>query len=78
MNKIVKQHYPIDKLPEELREGLPKHASARVTVEVEVENSPADHDMSLEDIFALVPAADRLSTTEIRLRIEGLRNEWER
>jgi hypothetical protein len=34
MNKVVLEHYPISKLPEDMREGLPNAESARVTVEV--------------------------------------------
>ncbi|HWU62698.1 MAG TPA: hypothetical protein VN112_11790 [Ensifer sp.] len=34
MNKIVLEHYPVEKLPEDLRVGLPDTGSARVTVEV--------------------------------------------
>lgn len=34
MNRIVLEHYPISKLPEEMRTGLPDAESARVTVEV--------------------------------------------
>jgi hypothetical protein len=34
MNKVVLEHYPISKLPEDMRAGLPNAESARVTVEV--------------------------------------------
>jgi hypothetical protein len=32
MNKIVREHYPISKLPEDLREGLDPNGTAVVTV----------------------------------------------
>jgi hypothetical protein len=35
MNKIVREHYPISKLPPELREGLPFDGVARVSVSLE-------------------------------------------
>ncbi|HEY5225874.1 MAG TPA: hypothetical protein VIJ06_03705 [Methylovirgula sp.] len=35
MNKIVKEHYPAAKLPEDLREGLDPAQEVRVTVTVE-------------------------------------------
>lgn len=34
MNKIVLEHYPVSKLPEDMRTGLPDAESVRVTVEV--------------------------------------------
>ena len=34
MNKIVLEHYPISKLPEDMRTRLPDAESARVTVEI--------------------------------------------
>ena len=34
MNKIVKDHDPVEKLPEDVREGLPETGLARVTVEM--------------------------------------------
>jgi hypothetical protein len=50
MNKIVRQHFPAERLPPELREGLDPNAS--VTVIVEAETTPIDK-MSLEELFAL-------------------------
>lgn len=35
MNKIVREHYPVANLPEDLREGLERDATVRVVVEVE-------------------------------------------
>ncbi|MFO1186825.1 MAG: hypothetical protein U1E87_04895 [Alphaproteobacteria bacterium] len=35
MNKIVKEHYPISKLPEDLRPDLPLDGWVRVQVETE-------------------------------------------
>jgi hypothetical protein len=40
MNKIVLEHYPASRLPEELREGIAANASVRVTVEEESELRP--------------------------------------
>jgi hypothetical protein len=38
MNKIVKEHYPVEKLPADLRAGLPKHGRVRIELEPEMEN----------------------------------------
>jgi hypothetical protein len=35
MNKIVREHYPVANLPEDLREGLERDATVRIIVEVE-------------------------------------------
>lgn len=35
MNRIVKEHYPVEKLPADLREGLPLSPHVRITIEVE-------------------------------------------
>ena len=35
MNKIVREHFPASRLPEELREGLPQGAMVRVSVTLE-------------------------------------------
>jgi hypothetical protein len=35
MNRIVKEHYPVEKLPEDLREQLPEDVKVKITVEVE-------------------------------------------
>lgn len=35
MNKIVREHYPVANLPEDLREGLAAGATVRVVLEVE-------------------------------------------
>ncbi|OLP52651.1 hypothetical protein BJF92_14655 [Rhizobium rhizosphaerae] len=33
MNKIVREHYPASKLPEDLREGLPEGAMVRIVID---------------------------------------------
>ncbi|CAN7582598.1 hypothetical protein [Neorhizobium sp. LjRoot104] len=33
MNKIVREHYPVANLPEDLREGLERDATVRVVIE---------------------------------------------
>ncbi|MGN6103026.1 MAG: hypothetical protein ACTHOR_17950 [Devosia sp.] len=38
MNTIVRKHYPVERLPADLREGLP--AGADVTVMVELDEAP--------------------------------------
>jgi hypothetical protein len=48
MNKIVREHYPVAKLPEDLREGLDPDAMAVVTV---TQEPRAGHEASPLDII---------------------------
>ncbi len=41
MNRIVKEHYPVEKLPEDLREGFAQGALVRVTLIVEDKDADA-------------------------------------
>lgn len=52
MNRIVREHYPVAALPEDLREGLPADADIRVTVET-VSKDEAPERTPLEELFAM-------------------------
>jgi hypothetical protein len=41
MNKVVREHYPVEKLPEDLRGGFPPDARVRVTIVSE--SAPSAH-----------------------------------
>jgi hypothetical protein len=43
MNRIVREHYPVEKLPEDLREGIPAGEQVTVTVEAETDHHVLDH-----------------------------------
>lgn len=45
MNKIVREHYPVDRLPEDLREGLEPGATVRVVLEVDGDAEAARHQL---------------------------------
>lgn len=72
MNKTVRAHYPAEKLPQELREGLAP--GARVTVTIEDETKP-ESVMTLEDIFATRRPPFR-SRSEIDADLRTDREEW--
>lgn len=88
MNKIVRQHYPVDKLPEDLRGGLPPGQTVTITVEEEGAVGPTDFDekvaeilrnpkpMTLQEIRALVGPRN-VSPEDAVARIRTLRDEWE-
>ncbi len=90
MNRVVKEHYPASKLPEDLREGLAP--GAEVTVTVEVSDGPRahgrdtssvdellrrpEHVLTLEEIFALRQPTFK-TVEEIDEHIRRLRDEWD-
>jgi hypothetical protein len=51
MNKIIREHYPASRLPEDLRAGVDPSSTVTVTI-VEEEKRPQKV-MTLEEIFAL-------------------------
>jgi len=87
MNKIVREHYPVSKLPEDLREGMDENAEVTVIVE----ETP-----KLEMLFKMEPrkplsAAEMaesirsykalgrpsIDSDEAVARIRALRDEWD-
>jgi hypothetical protein len=74
MNKIVKEHYPAAKLPEDLREGLDLEKTVKVTVTVEDEMPETA--LSLDEIFALRRPPFR-SLEEINDELRRQRDEWD-
>lgn len=75
MNRIVKEHYPVAKLPEELREGLDPAELATVTITLEVKQ-PRRKTMTLEEIFAARRPPFR-SGKEIDDSVRRQRDEWD-
>jgi hypothetical protein len=75
MNKIVREHYPAAKLPEDLREGVDPQATVTVTVAVE-EMSPSKRKLTLEEIFALRRPPYR-TKEEIDADIRRDRDAWD-
>jgi hypothetical protein len=73
MNKIVKEHYPASKLPEELRPS--DDPDARVTVTIETEEKPG-RVMTLDEIFSQRGFVRR-TKEEIDADIRRQRDEWD-
>jgi hypothetical protein len=86
MNRIVKEHYPVANLPEDLRQGLDPSEEVRVIVEVagrdeaQVPRSgwfePPERIMSLEEIFALREPPFR-SVEDIVADLRRERDAWD-
>jgi hypothetical protein len=73
MNKIIREHYPVSKLPEDLRPSDDPNAS--VTITIEQEKRP-EKVMSLEEIFSLT-GFRRRTAEEIDADIRVMRDEWD-
>ena len=74
MNRIVKEHYPASRLPEDLRQGVDPTAIVTVTI-VEEETSP-EKIMSVEEIWAL-RAPPFKTAQEIDADLRRQRDEWD-
>ena len=72
MNRIVKEHYPASKLPEDLRAGVDPAATVTVTI---VEEQRHSGGVSLEEIFAARKPPFR-SMDEIDADLRRQRDEW--
>lgn len=85
MNKIVREHYPVEKLPEDLRELV--RGAELVTIEVteEVNNDGPMPPRTVEDAMAMMRAMQRHVTArgesvtedEAVRRVRELRDEWD-
>ncbi|MBI5321470.1 hypothetical protein [Bradyrhizobium sp.] len=74
MNKIVKEHYPASKLPEDLRAGV--DPSSTVTVTIVQEDARPEKAMTLEEIFAARRPPFR-SAEEIDAELRRQRDAWD-
>ncbi|MFG1278347.1 hypothetical protein [Xanthobacter autotrophicus] len=88
MNRIVREHYPVEKLPEDLREGLAVGQTVTITVEEEAKLDAESFDakvadilshpqpMTLREVRALVGPRN-VTSEEAVARIRALRDEWD-
>ncbi len=77
MNKIVREHYPVDQLPKDLRASFRPGA----TVTVIVEEVPVDQSITAEEFIAELEALRKklpVSDDDPVDRIRKLRDEWDR
>jgi len=74
MNRIVREHYPASKLPDDLRAGVAPPST--VTVTIVEEEAPPQSAMSLEEIFATRQPPFR-SKEETDEDLRRQRDEWD-
>ena len=74
MNRVVKEHYPASRLPEDLRQGVDPTSVVTVTI-VEEEGGP-QKSVTLEEIFASRRPPFR-TPDEIDAELRRQRDEWD-
>lgn len=74
MNKIVKEHYPASRLPEDLRAGV--DPAATVTITIEQEAALPSGVITLEEIWASRTPPFR-TAGEIDDELRRQRDEWD-
>lgn len=88
MNRIVREHYPVANLPEDLRVGLDADAKVKIVLEVEPTSSliddlvSADGTIKAENLMEvrrrlLARGRPSVSADEAVARIRALRDEWD-
>lgn len=85
MNKIVREHYPVEKLPEDLRALVPGAVLVTIEVSSEPEDDTVAPALSAEDAVALMRQMQRenaehgkgITEAEAVRRIRELRDEWD-
>jgi hypothetical protein len=76
MNRIVKEHYPAAKLPDDLREGIDPHDTVTVTVVPEAATGGLAPARPKRGLFGA--AKERgTSVEEAVSRTRSLRDEWD-
>jgi hypothetical protein len=73
MNRVVREHYPASKLPEDLRTGVDPAATVAVTI---VEEEKSEKIATLEEVFASRQPPFR-SKEEIDADLRLQRDEWD-
>ncbi len=77
MTRIVREHYPVEKLPEDLRPSLNAASHARVVVESEPSSIPAEG-VGHFSRWRHVKRSRFRDAEEIVAHIRALRDEWDR
>ncbi|WP_157017575.1 hypothetical protein [Mesorhizobium xinjiangense] len=77
MNKIVLEHYPASKLPEELRGDIASDASVKITIEEEALRPPMTREELLKSLRDARANARGVTMEEAVDRIRELRDEWD-
>ncbi len=77
MNKIVLEHYPASKLPQELRGDIPSRASVRVVIEEEAAPQHQNEDSHAQWLRLRRNLTKKVTIEEAVERVGDLREEWD-
>ena len=77
MNKIVQRHYPVEKLPEDLRAELGLARTATVTIEIDEVRSRNDERAAAIAELLEHRKTLRPSENDSVARVRQLRDEWD-
>mgnify|MGYP000904163437 CR=1 FL=1 len=77
MNKIVLEHYPASKLPQELRGSIALGASVKITVEEESLRRTMTREDLIKSFRDARAKAKGVTLEEAVARIRELRDEWD-
>ncbi len=86
MNRLVREHYPVSKLPEDLREGFEGRTEVTVTIDADAQrasapqnnepNAPSAPVKMLEELIAM-RKGPFLTIEQIDEHLRDLRDEWD-
>lgn len=79
MNKIVLEHYPLEKLPEDIQRAVGGAGSVTLTIETE-RPTPLDRDKLVAELRALklgMKPGEGPSLDEATQQVRQVRDEWE-
>ncbi len=77
MNRVVKEHYPVAALPEDLRATIPAATHVTVTIEEERPRKSLEELLSEMADYRSRHAGEEISEAEAVARVRALRDEWE-
>lgn len=75
MNRVVREHYPASKLPDDLREGI--DPGMMVTVTVQEEAARPSRELLVDLVRRAASEARGVSAEEAVRRVRELRDEWD-
>lgn len=79
MNKIVLEHYPVQKLPKDIRDAIGNEQAVTLTIERD-RRTPLARDefvRRLREKRQLIKPAESITPEEAVARIRALRDEWD-
>jgi antitoxin component of MazEF toxin-antitoxin module len=80
MNRIVREHYPAAKLPDDLRKEIGAEKSVTITIEVENAGAGCEANNARDDWFSKYEHIRRAtfhSIDEVNDYVRTLRDEWD-